>query len=575
MNHLISACRLPAAIFTLAALLTACSGGGGGGGPAGPAKLDVLLTDTPADDLLSFRATVNELHFEIQGGGESANLLAGSVNMDLLALQGTFAWVASLSLPPNTYTGVRLVFLPGSYVARKNDGNSVAVNSISNTVTLPFATPLVISGSGYKKVVADIDLASSLSGLVTVPPIDFDPEGHSSDDSSISSHALDEFKGTVSSSNSQAGTLLVDASIDDDGLVALGQVLVRVSPSTLLIQDNGAAFASSSTFFAALVASATHLEVHGSLVSGGVNATRIEIEDNVAGGGEDHLVKVSGLILATGTGSFDMSIGAVENGAAIVSAVNGGSIPVSLHVTYDSSTVFFGHQGTVTTSAALVIGAHAKAKFASFTNPPFLASRVEVEGDATEVENQGQITAITGLPSTLTVHLDATSPAVLSGQVSSSSTNVVISLGSGSIVLDTVGRPTIASSALQNGLHVGVKGSVSGSPGSPTISVSELEIHAGELSDAIVGSINMGGNSFTTTGVGVIEEPFGTGVGSGPQSVLLAPNCVFSGDTTTLSGCWQLFNGLTASHVLEVRIKGLSTGGTNVIRAYEIRARVQ
>ncbi|MFO1009615.1 MAG: DUF4382 domain-containing protein [Planctomycetota bacterium] len=562
------------ALALLPTLLPACGGGGsGGGGTAGFTNFDLLLTDTPADDLLSFRATVDEVHLVIQGGGETANLLAGPVSLDLLALQGSFAWIASQDLPDDTYTGVHLVFAPGSYDARQNDGTTVAVNSTVDDVTFEFVTPLVLTVSGYKKVVVDVDLASSLSGAVGSPPIVFDPQGSADDDSSTSSHELDELKGLVSTHDAAANTLVVDGFADRDSTVALGQVLVRVPSTTVLVADDGSEFASRTAFFDALVDATTRLEVHGTLVSGAVTATRIEVEDNTAGGGEDNLVKMRGLVLAVNANDFEMSIGSVDQGEAIVMAANGGSVPATQTVDFDETTIFYGSQNTITTSAALVVGARVQAKFSTYTNSPFLASRVEVEDEGSSVENQGTITSLSGLPSTITLHLDATSPAVLAGQVSTSSTDVAVTITGAAIKLDTSGRPTIASSALQTTLNVGVQGTVGGTALSPTINASELEIHAGELSDAIVGTIDSNAATFTTSG-GSIEEPFGPDVSDGPQDVLIASNCVFTGDATTRSAFWALFDGLDAFHVLEVRVKGLGTGTTNEIRAYEIRARV-
>lgn len=577
MRRILTALTLSLLGLGVAALLPACGGGGGsGGGTAGFSNVDLLLTDTPADDLLSFRATVEEVHLVIEGGGESANLLAGPVTLDLLALQGTFAWMVSQDVPEGTYTGVRLVFTPGSYDARSNDGATVAVAAANDEVTLPFATPLVVTASGYKKLVVDFDLASSLSGLVTAPPIAFDPQGSASDDSSTSTHALDELKGTVQTHDAAASTLVVDATVDADGTVALGPVLVRVTSTTLLVTDDGSTFASRTAFFDALVDATTHLEVHGNLVSGAVTATRIEIEDNEAGGGEDNLVKMTGLVLAVDAGEFDMSIGAVEQGAAIVAAAHGGSIPATQTVTFDETTLFFGSDGTITTSTALVIGAHVKAKFATYANAPFLASRVEVEDEGDEVENQGAITSLAGLAAlapSFTVHLASTSPAVLGGQVATNSTDVEVTLGSSTIRLDTEGRPTIANGELQTTLNVSVQGAVGGTPEVPTIDASEIEVHAGELSDALVETIDSSAGTFTTSG-GSIEEPFGPDVSEGPQSVLLAANCVFTGDATTRAGFWALFQGLDAFHFLEVRVQGLGTGTVNEVRAYEVRARV-
>ncbi|MBK7875756.1 MAG: DUF4382 domain-containing protein [Planctomycetes bacterium] len=402
-----------------------------------------MLTDTPADDLLSFNATVEELHMVQQGGGETANLLAGPVTLDFLALQGSFAWIASQDLPADTYTGVRLVFTPGSYDARTNDGASVAVNSLSDEVTLLFTTPVVVTDTGYKKIVADLDLASSLAGLVSSPPIDFDPTGSSRDDSSTSSHALDELKGVVNTHDVSASTLVVDATADDDGAVVLGQVLVRVTSTTLLLADDGSEFATRADFFDALVDASTALEVHGNLVSGAVTATRIEVEDNAAGGGEDNLVKLRGLVLAVNANDFEMSIGSVDKGEAIVMAANGGSVPETQTVDFDEATIFFGSDDALTTSAALVVGARVQAKFASYTSAPFLASRVEVENEGSEVENRGTITDLAGLAAlspSLTARLEATSPAVLGGLVTDETTDVEVDLSGATNVLDTAGR---------------------------------------------------------------------------------------------------------------------------------------
>ncbi|MFN0244383.1 MAG: DUF4382 domain-containing protein [Planctomycetota bacterium] len=556
-------------------VVAACGGGGsgGGGGTNGFSNLDLLVTDAPADDLAAFRATVAEVHFVIQGGGETANLLAGPVTLEMLGLQSQFAWLASQDLPADTYTGVRLVFTPASYDARLNDGAAVAVVSTSDEMTLDFATPLVVTDNGYKKVVLDVDLASSLTGSVATPPITFAPQGSVSTVSASTSTSIDEIKGTVDTVDGGAGTFVLDAFADDDSIVTLGQVLVRVTGATLLIQDDGAEFATSAAFFAALVPSATHLEVHGALVNGAVTATRIEVEDNAAGGGEDNLVKIEGLVIGVGPGdALSITILDVEKGEAIVAAASGGSVPDTLDVVWDNSTVFFLEEHQLTTEDSLAVGQKVKVKFASFTNPPYTASRIEIEDEA--VENEGTITSIDALPTSFVAHLRSDSPAILSGQVLSTATDVTVTLNGITPTLDTESKPSIAIAELLAGLKFEVHGALSGVPATPAIDATKLVVKAGELDNATVVTVDTGNAQFTTSG-GEIDDPFGTGVTAGPQTVLIASNCVFEGDAETRAAFYALFAGLSKGESLEVRVEGIGTGDVNEIKAYQVRARLK
>lgn len=562
-----------ALFFSLA--FAGCGGGGSGGGngSSGFSNVDLLVTDAPADDLAAFRATVAEVHFVIQGGGETANLLAGPVTLEMLGLQSQFAWLASQDLPANTYTGVRLVFTPASYDARRNDGTAVAVTSTADEMTLDFATPVVVTDNGYKKVVLDVDLANSLTGSVDTPPITFSPQGSVTTVSASSSTSIDEIKGTVASVDTGASTFVLDAFADDDSTVTLGQVLVRVNSGTLLIQDDGAEFATPAAFLAALVPSTTQLEVHGTLVSGAVTATRIEVEDNAAGGGEDNLVKIEGLVIGVGPGdALTLTILDVEKGEAIVAAASGGTVPDTLDIVWDDSTVFFVDEHELTTEAAIAVGQKIKAKFSSFTNPPYTASRIEIEDEA--VENEGTITSIEALPTSFVAHLRSDSPAILSGQVASTSTDVTVTLNGITPTLDTENKPSIAIADLRAGLKFEVHGAVSGLPATPAIDASKLVVKAGELDGASVVTVDTGNARFTTTG-GSIDDPFGTGVTEGPQTVLIASNCVFDGDAETRAQFYALFAGLSKGENIEVRVEGIGTGNTNEIKAYEVRARVR
>lgn len=555
------------------ALLFACGGGGGssGGGTNGFTNFDLLVTDAPSDDLLSFRATVAEAHLVIQGGGESANLLAAPVPLELLGLQGGFAWLASQDLPAGTYTGVRLVFTPASYVARSNDGSAVAINALDDEMTVNFTTPLVVTDTGYKKVVVDVNLASSLTGSVTAPPLDFAPAGSTTSVSSSSSSSLDEIKGTVDTSDAAAFTLVLDAFVDDDGVVPLGQVLVRVPATALLVEDDGGTFASRTDFFAALTDGVTHLEVHGALVSGAVTATRIEIEDNLGGGGAANLVKIEGLVLAVGANTITISISEVERGLATVTAAFMGSLPATMTVTHDGSTVFFLEEHELTTASALQIGQKVKAKFAMFTNAPFIASRIEIENE--DAENEGFITSVASLPS-LTIHLEDDSPAILGGQVASTSTDVLVDLAGASIFLDAEGDPVFASSSLLEGMKVEVHGPVAGSAANPTIDATRMKVFLGRIDDGVVTATVSGSNTFTLTG-GTIEDPIGDIPVAASYTVSIVSATQFSGDADTRTEFYQLFASLGVGDTLVVRKLHCIATGPGALRAYEIDARVE
>lgn len=560
------------AVFVLS-LASACGGGssGGGSGTNGFTNFDLLVTDAPADDLLSFRATVSEAHLVIQGGGESANLIAAPVPLELLGLQGGFAWLASQDLPAGTYTGVRLVFTPGSYDARSNDGSAIAINATSDEMTVNFATPLVVTDTGYKKVVVDVDLASSLTGSIATPPLDFAPEGSVSNISSSSSSSIDEIKGTLSTSDAAAGTLVLDAFVDDDGIVPLGQVLVRVPTSALLVEDDGATFATRADFFAALVDGATHLEVHGNLVSGAVTATRIEIEDNLGGGGAANLVKIEGLVLAIGANQLTMSIADVERGLTTVTAALGGSLPATLTVHWDGSTVFFLEEHELSTPSALQIGQKVKAKFAMFTNAPFTASRIEIEDE--NAENEGFIQSVASLPS-VTIHFEDHSPAVLGGQVASDTTNVLVDLAGARIFLDADGEPLFASTSLLTGMKVEVRGPVIGSGANPAVDATSLKVFLGRVDDGAVTATAPGLNQFTLMG-GTIEDPFGDIPVATSYTVSIVSATTFKGDADTRTEFFQLFAGLGVGEDLVVRKLRCIATGPGQLRAYEVDARVE
>jgi Domain of unknown function (DUF4382) len=568
--------RLPIASCLLVAALagSSCGGGGadsGGGGSNVTAHTDILLRDAPADDLLSFTATITDLRLDDDVGGQTPNLLSGPVTQDLLGLRTNLAWLSTKTLPPGNYTALRMTVLAGS--ARRNDGVEVAVNAVSNLYVATFPSPLVVTSTSYGRVVADLDLASSLTGSITSPPLAFDPQGSAVHDDGGSEDAIDEVQGVVASVDAGSNSFVVDGFVDDEGTVPLGPVTVSISGSTILVRDDGGLFASQPLFFASIVPGATRVEVHGALANGAIQSTRVEVEDNASGGGNANLVKIRGRILDLGPGNtFEMSIAEVDDGATIVAAAFGGTIPGTLDVGWDAGTIFFLAEHAPTTSDALAIGSEIHVKFPVFANPPFVASRIEIESEGVEFE--GHVTSTASLPASFVMHLNSDDPAILAGTVASSSTDVAVELAGSPVVLDVQGDPVLSAAAILAGQKIQPEGSIAGPPTAPTIAATKIKIFAGRLDDATVDEASRAGHTFHATS-GQIDDPFGGGVVAGSLDVTIATGAVFDGDAFSESGFYDLFENLQGGQTLSVEIQGIGTGGATAIRAYEIRARVQ
>jgi len=571
----------------LAALsAAACGGGGGSGGGGGAAAptsgtVDVLLTDAPVDELLAFRAEVAGLFLEHSGGQLTANLLSAPVAVELLGLQGVLGWLAHAETPEGTYVGARVAFTPGSYTALDMAGAPVAVSAASDELVVAFPSTVTVGKGSYARLSIDVDLASSLTGDLSAPPIAFQPSGSVSVDSGSSSGAIDEIKGVVTSADEAAQSLVIDAFVDSDLTVPLGAVQVLVSAGTLLLDDDGVAYGSSSAFFAALIPGSTLLEVHGLLGAGGaVQASRIGVEDRSGGSGSSR-VKIEGIVVDLTASGLELLIREIEQGTSIaIPVLQGLGNPPSIHVSFDGATNFYfdddssssSGSGTRTDAGSLAVGQEVKVKFFDFIGEPFPAYEIEIEDQHPEYE--GHITDTSGLPTSFVMHLSSSEPAVQSGDVASSSTDVLVQLGSGPLFLDTEGEPALTADQLLVGLKVEVHGALSGPPSGPTLAASKTKVHAGRLRKAQVVAISPASSSFSTAG-GELHDPFGEGVTAGPLNVLVAPGAVFDDDATSLEQLYALFEGLASGEVLEVEIDGIGSGTPNEILAHEIEARVE
>ena len=557
---------------TLPLFAAACGGGGdddgGSSGPTGSA--DLLITDATVDGLLSFTVKVQSLRLvDATSGALTVNVLEEDLAIELIGAGLAPRWVSRARLPVGTYSGVQATLEDAAPVALNLSGAPVAVTQVTPTFTTSFATPLSVTAGNFPQIVLDIDLGASLTGDVATPPITFNPTGILTTQAGggATPIGIDEVEGTVRSVNGTTD-FVVDAFADDDRLVSLGQVTITPTPTALLVDPNGVAYASPAAFFAALAPNTTGVEIHGSLVNGGISATRIEVED--VGGDVAYVVKLEGIAqnVDTALNTFDLLVIEVEKGGALANPLLT-SLGNPISCDYDDATALFVLDENVpTTEASLVSGQRIKAKFAAFAGEPFRAVVVEVEG---EPEFEGVITSVAGLPNTVVMHLLPGSPA-LGGSVATTTTDVTVDLSSSSLYLDTEGEPDLIPSQLMVGLKLEVRGLISGPNTAPTVAADEIKIHAGRAR-GFVTSTSPGINQFTFA-ISQVEDSFGTTVQVGPATATIDASCFFDDEATSAAEFFALFDGLQQGESLEVEVHGLGLPSPNAIQAYEIEAQI-
>ncbi|NUP95282.1 MAG: DUF4382 domain-containing protein [Planctomycetaceae bacterium] len=556
--------------LALAALFApACGGGGGGGGGSATASTDLLITDAAVDELLSFQVKVQALQLiDDATGTPGTDVLDEDLTVDLIGAGVAPRWASRINLPTGTYRGVRATIDASSTVARDLSGAIVGVTHASTSFDIRFPAPVAISAGSYSQVLLDINLAESLSGSVSAPPLAFDPQGAARLASGAGATVgIDEIRGTVRSKTTSE--FVIDAFADGDRLIPLGEINVSLAQAALLLDDDGLAFPSTNAFFTALVPNTTFVEVHGDLIGGAVVASRVEIED----GAQSYSVKIEGRIAAlnTTTNTFDLVIVEIEKGSSIASPVLALlSNPISIAVDYDDATTpIVLEEHTPTSEASLADGQRVKCKFATFTAEPFRAIHIEIDGYP---EFEGRITSIAGLPASFTMRLSSSDPAI-GGSVSSSNTDITVDLANnGRLYLDTDGKPDLLVSQLVAGIKVEVKGTISGPSNGPTIAARSVKLHAGRLRGFVTAVYPQQGSIDVT--MTDLDDPFATNVTLGNCNVDFATGCVFDDEAANATELYALFNGLQVGESLEVRVYGLGTSTANVIECHEIRAKV-
>ena len=559
----------PSALPWLLAL-GSCGGGGDGASALPPGRLDLLIEDGPPKDLVAFHLTVDQVRLLGSGGNpKTKNLLDGSRRVELLGLEGEAAWLASVSVPPGTYGGVRLGFVAGSLAARAKDGTTVPLTTSVTQLDLAFAAPVEVTGkTDYDRVTIDVDLEESLTG--DLAGMDFAPEGRVADEDGTSLAPVDELRGVLSAVTAFGTELELELYADDDLVHRIGTIPVLVDASTALFDELGAPYADASAFFAALIEGETLLEVHGSLSTTGdgedprLVARIVFVEDHNQGDNVEDEVKLTGLVAATASGDLELLWSSVEKGAAVADPVIAGlGDPATLTFDLLPGTPFLDTDGTDLTPAALAVGQRIEVLSGDFSTPPFAIERLVFAraptGEASVVQNLGA--------GSFVVHVAAAEPWVTSGEVADDLTDVTVDATTAALEIDTEARPAFDPADLAPGQLVRVRGALDS--GSATITAEEVLVHAGRLRGQVTATTPP--TTFTAT-LQEFLDPFGDQVGqTGPYTIEIDAGCAFEGDAASAQELMDLFANLGGGESITVEVRGFDDGSAaDTIQALEL-----
>ena len=555
---------------SLLALAAGCGGGGGTSG-GGTTSADILLTDAPVDELLSFNILVNEVRLYDAVGERSENLLNGSLRVNLLSAATQLAWLVSKPVPSGTWHGIELRFDPLVVDARLLDGTQANVQVDDDRLAAAFPAPVVFAASGYQRVVVDFDLAASLSYGVGAFDYVLDPQGIANgDDDPATPIQIDSIVGRVKGVDSTNNLLSIDAWSDDDRAVLLGTLQVQLESGDVLQDFDGSTFPSLASFYDAIVPSATFVEVHGTMTSAGtIDATRVELDEGIGGGAS--VVRIDAVVQSIDLAGSTMQVvvAEVDKGYGLVSGAFGGAIPASFEVAWDAQTYFGYGDGGATTAASVVAGAEVDLRFAEFpAGGPYLAARVELEQEGAEYE--GLVTNIDDLllGGSFQITLPANSPLILGGSVVNPLT---VQLDpSAYIYLDCGTEPSASPEAIQLGQRVRATGEIAGGPAGAIVDSNEVRINPGRATviDPI-GSFEDGTFVVWMSSISEVEG-FGGSVDEDAE-LYFFPETVYEGDVSSLEEFETVVGG---SAPIELRIQGIAAIGLNAIEVYEVDVRV-
>lgn len=558
MKHLLSTLLL---FLGVLALVPACSGGGSG---SGGVTADVLIGDAPVDDLLSFSAVVQSVRLQRDDLTFTADLVS-SLEVEFLGLNGALVFLAHGRIPEGTYVAMEIGFTAGQYKAKRgSDSADVVIAPTANLYLATLPVPLVVANGDYARFTADLDLLTSLSGDAGTGSLAFSPSGSSSSDDGSEDAPIDELKGPVQSADLVTRLVVVDGFVGPSSSIHLGNIEVHVSDTAVLLDNDNMTLTVGQFFTAA--APGTFLEVHGNLSLGGmVEATRIEIEDGLGGGGGGSIVRIEGILTSVGSSDFSMLIRRIKDGESIAQPIiDELADPNSLDVTFSGSTLFVFDTGGVTDSNALQVGQEVKVRFSTFSTSPFPATEVEIDDTP---GFHGELVAPAGQGHALRLRLaDAPGASALAAD---DGNDLSLELGSAPIHLKMHGEPALEPADLRAGLRVEPHGRVDRA--TSTLRVERLLVRPGFLEGARPASPSAAAGDFVVDG-GRFVDPFGNEVTPGPLRVRPVEGCEFLGDASSAAEFFErLGSGVPAGATLDVFGLG---DGTNAIRAYALRLRL-
>lgn len=558
---------IPALLATTALFFVPACGGGGSSSPGGSTSADILLTDAPTDELLSFNVTVDSVRLYAASGARSENLLSGTVRVDVLNAATQLAWLTSKPVPSGTWSGVEVGFDPLSVDARLLDGTPADVLVLGDELAADFPAPIAFAVDGYRRCIVDFDLDQSLAGDA-VSGFILDPVGSSSgSDDPATPISIDDITGRVKAVDTVNNLITIDAWADDERSVLLGSLQVAVEETDQLQDDSGTPFPDRASFYASLVPDVSIIEVHGMLAGGQIDASRIELEDGLGG---DAVVRMRGIVVgldAPGS-NFTIAVAEIKKGLGVVEGVHGG-VPASLQVQWSFQTLFQLDDGSAVSASALAVGADLDIRFTDYSGAPFIAQRVELDSIGGEYE--GSVSDDSGIPSSFQLTLQPLAPAIQSGEVSGPIT--VSLLSQPSVWLDTGNEPELPASWIQLGQRVSVKGQLDGAtPWTRELPATEVRIKPGRADASVIGGVELPDGLELYAIVDEIADPFGDSVDSGSNPMVLVPlGCVFTGDITSFEEFSIAMNDAENYPVLDITIKGIADpDSSETIVAFEI-----
>ncbi|MCZ6794599.1 MAG: DUF5666 domain-containing protein [Planctomycetota bacterium] len=261
--------------------------------------MQVFLTDAPAENLDSFVLSISEITLVAEDGSESLLFSGGEIREDLLELQMVQKFLASDTLLPGTYDGLRMLVTDISATA----GGVPQSVSLAGGASLPvsfdmvFEDPVTLLRGSQAMITLDFDVDDSVTdgggdSIVVESVIFVDVRTKHVD--------LEDFEGTVQSVDRENGTfeVMVIESSGPGSAEPVGFLTVQLV-STSLFEGTDDAILEGLEGLSRIVVGQS-VEVEGTFDGSVVVADSVEAEESVNGPSD---LEFEGLVLSTSPGN--------------------------------------------------------------------------------------------------------------------------------------------------------------------------------------------------------------------------------------------------------------------------------